>query len=67
MRSLLVPGFRWPRLKALFGARAIQQAYANASWRKLDLLENALRQAFDDNQPEVIIEQLEIEEFKNVH
>ena len=45
MRSLLVPEFRWPRLKALFGARAIQQAYANASWRKLDLLENALRQA----------------------
>lgn len=67
MRSFLAPEFRWPRLKALFGARAIQQAYANASWRKLDLLEGTLRQAFDDIQPELIIEQLEIEEFNNVH
>lgn len=67
MRSFLVPEFRWPRLKALFGARAIQQAYANASWRKLDLLEGTLRQAFDESLPEQVIEQLEIEEFNNVH
>lgn len=67
MRSLLVPEFRWPRLKALFGRRAIQQAYANVSWRKLDLLEGTLRQAFDESMPEQVIEQLEIEEFNNVH
>ena len=67
MRSLLAPEFRWPRLKALFGLRAINQAYANASWRKLDLLEGTLRQAFDESMPEQIIEQLEIDQFHNVH